>query len=147
MRRMISPEELAKMAPDFTKGIKTDSLELGKVKLVGEDAGYAGLVITASQQEVKLARFEGEIDFKSGRPNVSSWPNIKITHKTTYATQAIVFEAYSTDGDTQVKIDASRAGRIAKIPLAEDPTENGTFTLKLVKNGSSYTYSWVKDGV
>lgn len=147
MKRMISPEELEKMTPDFTKGITTESLNLGNVKLVGEDKGYIGLVITTPQQEVKLARFEGEIDFKSGSPHMSSWPNIKLTHKTTYATQEIAFNAYSTDGDTKVKIDANRAGRIAEIPLAEDPTENGTYTLKLVKNGSSYTYSWVKDGV
>ena len=143
---MISPEELAEITPDFTKGITTDSLELGNVNLVGEDKGYIGLVITTPQQEVKLARFEGEIDFKSGRPHTSSWPNIKLTHKTTYATQEILFEAYGTDEDTQVKIDARRAGHRAKIPLAEDPTEDGTYTLKLVKNGSSYTYSWVKDG-
>lgn len=35
----------------------------------------------------------------------------------------------------------------AHIPLAEDPTEDGTYTLKLIKAGSSFTYKWVKDAV
>ena len=146
MKRMISPEELAKMSPDFKEGITTKRLFLGDVKLE-EDEGYGGLDITTPSKEVKLPRIEGEIYFKSGRPNTASWPNIKLSHETTRATQEILFEAYATNGNTQVNIDARRAGKIAKIPLAVDPTEDGTYTLKLVKNGSSYTYSWVKDGV
>lgn len=138
---MISPSGLH-------EGITTKRLNLGLVELVGEEKGRVGLVITTPlNQEVKLAQFEGEIDFKSGRPNVSSWPNIKITHKTTYATQEIAFKAYGTSEDTCVNIDASRAGPISQVPLAKDPTEDGTYTLKLVKSGSSITYKWVKDEV
>ena len=33
----------------------------------------------------------------------------------------------------------------SKIPAAPDPTEDGTYALKLVKSGSSITYTWVKD--
>ena len=35
----------------------------------------------------------------------------------------------------------------SKIPAVVDPTEDGTFTLKLVKSGSSLSYKWVKDVV
>ena len=141
---MISHEELEKMTPDFKEGITTKRLFLGNVKLE-KDEGYGGLDITTPRKEVKLPRMEGEIYFKSGSPNTASWPNITLTHETTRATQEIVFEAYSTNSDTQVNIDARRAGEIAKIPLAVDPTEDGTYTLKLVKSGSSFTYNWVKD--
>lgn len=144
MKRMISPEELAKMTPDFKEGITTKSLNLDNVKLE-KDEGYGGLAITIPNQKVKLPRIEGELYFKSGRPNTSSWPNIKLSHETTYATQEILFEAYSASGNTEVMIDATRAGKISKIPLAVDPTEDGTYTLKLVKSGSSFTYKWVKD--
>ena len=44
-------------------------------------------------------------------------------------------------------IDNTRNGNAqeAYFLTAEDPTEDGTYTLKLVKSGSSITYKWVKD--
>ena len=53
----------------------------------------------------------------------------------------------SGDMFSSLWIDNTRNGNAvdAYFLTAEDPTEDGTYTLKLVKSGSSITYKWVKD--
>ena len=47
--------------------------------------------------------------------------------------------------DVTVFLPFNHLENYSKIPAAPDPTEDGTYTLKLVKSGSSITYNWVKD--
>ena len=47
--------------------------------------------------------------------------------------------------DVKVYLPFNNLEDNSKIPAAPDPTEDGTYTLKLVKSGSSITYTWVKD--
>ena len=59
--------------------------------------------------------------------------------------KSVLFLSGSEQKDVTVILPFNNLEDNSKIPAAPDPTEDGTYTLKLVKSGSSISYNWVKD--
>lgn len=43
------------------------------------------------------------------------------------------------------RVEGNENNSLNYIPVVKDPTEDGTYTLKLIKSGETITYSWIKD--
>ena len=43
------------------------------------------------------------------------------------------------------RVEGNENNSLNYIPVVKDPTEDGTYTLKLTKSGETITYSWIKD--
>ena len=160
MRRMISPEELGGIKPSPEEGITTDNITFGKVPYYNLSSGKE------HQGFVSLKRYNDSDPKKSLYVDYNFWYTQFTLAGDSGGMSKLSFDVsnswyqpftFSVEGwddradRAYVSVYAKRMGDKSvtrgAIPCVADPTEDGTYTLKLVKSGSSFTYQWVKDEV
>ena len=159
MRRMISPEELAKMTPDFKEGITTDNITFGKVPYYNLSSGkdHQGFITLKRYNDNNPKKFLS-VDYNFwytqftlvGDSGGMSKLSFNVSNSW-YPPFTFSVEGWDDKADkAYLTVYAKRMGDKSvtrgAIPCVADPTEDGTYTLKLDKSGSSFTYRWVKDG-
>ena len=153
MKRMISPEELKDSLPTPPSPAETTFAPLLIGNKKGETKIKAGVLNNSQLRfstqnpyayntrtieiDTDLSRisFEGATTRGSARLNVTSPGNY----------DSILWLDGAENKTINVYLPFYNLENNSKIPAVVDPAEDGTYTLKLVKSGSSITYKWVKD--
>ena len=158
MKRMISPEELTKMIPDFKEGIVTDNLTFGKTPYYNLSSGkdHQGFITLKRYNDSNPKKFL-YVDYNfwytqftlvgdsGGRSKLSFNVSNSWYQPFTFSVEGWDDEANKAYVSVYIKRLGDKSVTNGVIPCVADPTEDGTYTLKLVKNGTSFTYQWVKE--
>ena len=153
MKRMISPEALKDSLPSPPSPAETTFAPLLIGDKNGETKVKVGVLNTSEirfttqdpySNDARTIEFDPDyqqIFFQDSPKSVTA--KLRILCPKGY--ESVLWLYGSDKKDVTVFLPFNNIEDYSKIPAAPDPTEDGTYTLKLVKSGSSITYTWAKD--
>ena len=137
MKRMISEDGLSSFLNSFVfKRLSIDDEAIFSTK-------NKTLNVSLGTNSIEYKALYSQIVIKS---DTTSAPSLDVIAKgRNHSTQFSFSGASGRSCEIRLLAYRGGAGNIHVVPCLPDPTEDGTYTLKLVKSGSSITYNWVKD--
>ena len=150
MKRMISPEELKGSLPSPAETTFAPLLigdRHGKTKIKAGVLNTSQLRFTTQDPysgDARMIEFDPDAQEIYFQDSPSSGI-VKLKILCPHGYKSVLGLYGSKAKDVNVYLPFNNLENGSKIPAATDPTEDGTYTLKLVKSGSSITYNWVKD--
>lgn len=145
MKRMVSPEYLAKMTPDsYEKLLLKDDSHLAQI--APNDNGYISVGKNGNEVTYNTFHFDILQNMLSFKEPSADDPKVVLKHLDNINREtSLHVDGQSGKEKVMIVKGAYYDGKIGYVPVLPNPTEDGTYTLKLVKSGSSITYKWVKD--